>query len=136
MTVGFASINLREIKHKNMGQVPYLTFSLTVGFPGTQPESNQHYTREIKLKKVARTPNLTLGLIIEMTTGFGSKFKDVMSGLTRVTGLLQKLFSSFFFSPFHRNSRLLLDDVLTGTFFIGMAHSLSLSAITIKKALV
>jgi hypothetical protein len=101
MTVGFASINLREIKYKNMGQVPYLTFSLTVG----------------------------------MTAGFGSYFKDVMSVLTRVTDSLQKLFSGFFFSPFHRNSRLLFDVVFTGTFFIGMAHSLSLSAVTIKKAL-
>jgi hypothetical protein len=136
MTVVFARINQREIKYKNMGKVPYLTFSLTVGFPGTLPESNQHYAREIKLKKVARTPNLTLGLIIEMTTGFGSYFKDVMSVLTRITDLLQKLFSSFFFSPFHRNSRLLLDVTPTGTFFIGMAHSLSLSAVTIKKALV
>jgi hypothetical protein len=101
MTVVFSGINQREIKPKNMGQVPYLTFSLTVG----------------------------------MTTGFGSYFKDVMSVLTRITDLLQKLFSSFFFSPFHRNSRLLLDVTPTGTFFIGMAHSLSLSAVTIKKAL-
>lgn len=101
MTVGFAHINQREIKYKNLPQTPYLTFSWTVG----------------------------------MTAGFGSYFKDVMSVLTRVTDLLQKLFSGFFFSPFHRNYRLLLDVVPTGIFFIGMAHSLILSAITIKKIL-
>jgi hypothetical protein len=101
MTVVFSGINPREIRPKNMGQTPYLTFSLTVG----------------------------------MTAGFGSYFKDVMSGLTKVTDLLQKLLSGFFFSPFHKNSRLLLNVIPTGTFFIGMAHSLSLSAVTIKKAL-
>jgi len=101
MTGVFARINQREIKHKNMGQMHYLTFSLTVS----------------------------------LTVGFGSYFKDVMSVLTRVTDSLQKLFSGFFSSHFHKNSRLLLDVVPTGTFFIGMAHSLSLSAITIKKIL-
>jgi hypothetical protein len=97
MTVGFARIYQGEIKHKNMGQMPYLTFSLTASF--------------------------------------GSYFKDVMSVLTRVTDSLQKLFSGFFSSHFYKNSRLLLDVVPTGTFFIGMAHSLSLSAITIKKVI-
>jgi hypothetical protein len=101
MTVSFARIKQREIKQKNMGQVPYLTFNLTVG----------------------------------MTAVFGSYFKDVMSVLTKVTDLFQKLFPGFFFSHFHKNYRLLLNVVLTGTFFIGMAHSLSLSAITIKKIL-
>ncbi|MVT44818.1 hypothetical protein GO495_29775 [Chitinophaga oryziterrae] len=69
-----------------------------------------------------QTPNLTFSLTVEMTAGSGSYFKDVMSVLTRVTG---KLFSSLFSSPFHRNSRLLLDVTPAGTFFIGMAHSLS-----------
>ena len=101
MTVVFTSINQREIKQKNMGKVPYLTFSLTVG----------------------------------MTAGFGSYSKDVMSVLTRVTDSLQKLFSGFFSSHFYKNFRLRLNVVPTGIFFIGMAHSLSLSAITIKKAL-
>jgi hypothetical protein len=74
---------------------------------------------------------MTLGL----TTGFGSHLKAEMSVLTRVTDRVLKLFSGFFFSPFHKNSRLFLNVVFTGTFFIGMAHSLSLSAVTIKKAL-
>jgi hypothetical protein len=78
-------------------------------------------------KNVAKTPVLTLR--------FGNHSKAVISVLTRVTGCLQKLISSFFSSPFHKNSRLLLDVVSLGSFFIGMAYSLSLSAVTIKKVL-
>jgi hypothetical protein len=70
-----------------------------------------------------------------MILSFGRHLKAEMSVLTRVADRLQKLILGFFFSPFHRNSRLLLGVTPTGTFFIGMAHSLSLSAVTIKKAL-
>ncbi|MVT44824.1 hypothetical protein GO495_29805 [Chitinophaga oryziterrae] len=108
---------------------------MTLSFAGIQPESNRHYAREIKFKNVTKTPYLTLGLTLEMTLGFGSQVQAEMSVLTRVTDRLLKLISSFFFSPFHRNSRLLLNVVSTGAFFIGMAHSLSLSAVIIKKAL-
>ncbi|MVT44865.1 hypothetical protein GO495_30010 [Chitinophaga oryziterrae] len=108
---------------------------MTLSFAGILPEYLRHYSRGIMLKNVAKTPYLTLGLTLEMTLDFGSYLKAEMSVLTRVTDRLQKLISSFFFSPFHKNSRLFLDVVSTSTFFIGMAHSLSLSAVTIKKAL-
>src|SRR6266480_3039601 len=101
-----------------------MTLAMTLSFAGI-------FARGIKLKNVAKTPYLTLGLTLEMTLGFGRHLKAEMSVLTRVTDRLQKLISGFFFSPFHRNSRLLLDVVSIGTFFIGMAHSLSLSAVTI-----
>ncbi|MVT39392.1 hypothetical protein GO495_02235 [Chitinophaga oryziterrae] len=104
---------------------------MTLSFAGIQPEYLRHYSRGIMFKNVAKTPDLTL----QMTLRFGSHSKAVMSVLTRVIGWLQKLISSFFFSPFHKNSRLLLDVVSLGSFFIGMAHSLSLSAVTIKKTL-
>jgi hypothetical protein len=93
-------------------------------------ESNRHRAREIKLKKVAGTPDLT----VKMTTGFGSNFKAEMSVTDKGYSQVRKLFSGFFFSPFHSNSHLLLDVVFTETSFPGMAHSLSLSAITVKKA--
>ena len=106
---------------------------MTVVFSGTQPEYNRYYTKEIKFKNIAKTLDLTIGLTVEMTVSFGSYFKDVMSVLTRVSVRLVKLFSGFISSPFHTNSHLLLDLVFTETFFPGMAHSLSLSAITPKK---
>jgi hypothetical protein len=113
-----------------------MTLAMTLSFAGTPLESHRHYSRGIMFKNVAKTLYLTLEMTPGLTPGFGSQFKAVMSVLTRVTSPLRKLISSFFFSPFHRYSRLLLNVVSIRGFFIGMAHSLSLSAVTIKKALV
>ena len=94
------------------------------------------FAKGIKIKNAAKTPYLTLSMTLTMTPGFGSHLKAEMSVLTRITSSFRKLISSFFFSPFHKISRLLLDVVSTRVFFIGMEHSLSLSAVTIKKAIV
>jgi hypothetical protein len=112
-----------------------MTLAMTLSFAGIQPESHRHYSRGIMFKNVAKTSYLTLEMTLGLTPGFGSHFKAEMSVLTRVASSFGKLISSFFFSPFHKISRLLLDVVSIGVFFIGMAHSLSLSAVTIKKAL-
>src|SRR3982750_3480367 len=110
-----------------------MTGEMTVVFAGIHPESHRHSSRGIIFKNVAKIPYLTLEKTLRLTAGFGSHFKAEMSVLTRVTSSFRKLISSFFFSPFHRISRLLLDVVSTRIFFIGMAHSLSLFAVTIKK---
>jgi|GEM_PF-3599239 len=100
---------------------------MTLSFASILPEHHRNYERVIMLKGVAKTHYLTPGLTLEITPRFGSHLKAEMSVLTKVTGKVKKLISSFFFSPFHKISRLLLDVISQGTFFIGMAHSLSLS---------
>jgi hypothetical protein len=70
-----------------------MTLAMTLSFAGI-------FARGIKLKNVAKTPYLTLGLTLEMTLGFGRHLKAEMSVLTRVADRLQKINFRFLFLTF------------------------------------